>query len=271
MQQGFLLNSKDGVDYYTIPFLEKGNIARTLFSTRKGGVSTGYFSQMNFSFISGDKRENILENYRRIMNAAGMRYELIAMSRQVHGDDVHVATMQDAGKNINAEDAVVVADALICNIPGIPIVKHSADCVLIYFLDEENRAVGLAHSGWRGTLSEISKKTVMRMRQEFSTKPAKLKAAISPSICKACFEVGSEVADRFRGQFPGHPVVDCKSFDKPHVDLQTCCKIQLCEAGLKAENIVEPALCTACDTDTFFSYRKQKGKCGLMIAAIMLL
>lgn len=270
MHQYFIRNNKDGVEYYTIPFLDKGNIAKTLFSTRKGGVSAGIYSEMNFSFISGDSRENVLENYRRVMGAAGMDYHKAAMSRQVHGDYVHTVTKQDAGKIISEKAEVVSADALICNIPGIPLVKHSADCVLVYFLDEENHAIGLAHSGWRGTIAEISKKTIERMEQEFCSKPENLKIAISPSISKCCFEVGDEVAHQFSEQFQD-PIVDYKSFEKPHVDLQACCKIQLCEAGVRPENIVDSGLCTACDTQTFFSYRKQKGQCGLMIAAIMLM
>lgn len=265
MAQDFEIKTVNGVDFYAVPFLERTGLVKAAFTTRRGGVSGGETATMNFSSRRADTWHNIRENYRRICAAAGFPPESLAISRQVHGVYVHEPLPNEVGRGIFDDYVSIEADGLMTDQPGVTLVKHSADCVSIYLLDTTKPAIALLHGGWRGTMERIAQEGLKRMAQAYGTKPQDCVAAIGPSIGPCCFEVGEDVALAFENQFPGWGLVK-----DGHVDLWRCNKLQLLEAGIPQENIAVSQLCTACDTQTFYSHRAEKGRTGAMAALLML-
>ena len=154
----------NGVPYLAFPALERTGIVCHGFSTRMGGVSTGVYSTMNFAFLKGDDPDHVRENYRRMAKAIGVDEEKMVLSWQTHTTNIRKVTEDDAGKGITRERDYHDIDGLITDVPGLTLVTFYADCVPLYFLDPVRRAVGLSHSGWRGTVGRMGQATVEAMR-----------------------------------------------------------------------------------------------------------
>lgn len=261
----FELREKDGVKYLVITEFENTNLVNHCFSTRIGGVSTGEAGTLNFGFTRKDTRANVLENFKIICKTIDVDYNKLVLTDQVHDNKVYKVTEEDAGKGIIRESDIKSIDAFVTNVPGIPIVTFHADCIPVFFLDTKNKAIGLAHSGWKGTYSNISRNVVERMKKEYSTQPADLICGIGPSIMTCHFEVGDDVAKMF-GERYGNEFV--KMYDKPHVDLTAIVEKQLRECG--AVNIVQSNICTYCNNDIYYSYRGDNHKTGSLISIMAL-
>ena len=189
------------VPYLSFPILEKTGLVRHGFSTRMGGVSTGVYSTMNFAFLKGDNPEHVRENYRRMAEAIGVDAEKMVLSWQTHTTNIRKVTEDDAGKGITRERDYQDIDGLITDVPGMTLVTFYADCVPLYFLDPVRRAVGLSHSGWRGTAARMGQVTMEAMGREYGSKPEDIIACIGPSICQDCYEVGRKWLWNFAGPF----------------------------------------------------------------------
>ena len=252
--------------YLKYPMFEKTGIVRHGFSTRLGGVSEGCYASLNLSFDRGDREEAVRENFRRIGEAIGVRCEDMVLSQQTHTANVRVVTESDRGKGIVRERDYTDVDGLITNVPGITLVTLYADCVPIYLVDPVKKAVGLCHSGWRGTVKGISRETIKAMTAAYGTAPADLTACIGPSICVDCFEVGPEVAEEFLKTFPeAEPETLCpfwKETGKYHVDLWLANELMLKRAGVEAGRIYTTGLCTRCNPQLLFSHRAMGEKRG---------
>ena len=260
---------RNGVEYYTIPLLNNEKI-KTAFTTRHGGVSKGYLSSMNMSFTRGDDEANVNENYRRLAQALGVDKDKFAFSYQIHEDNVHEVSENNFKTVYKETQNMVRADALITDKKGVTLVKHSADCAIIYFYDPINNAIGLAHSGWRSTVMNIAGKTIEKMTEVYGTNPKDLLCAISPTIMECCFEVGEEVSDEFEKVFGENAKTISYSYEKPHVNLVNAVTAQLLAAKVFPENIAKAQMCSSCRSDEFFSHRKTKGQCGLSVGIISL-
>jgi len=265
----FIKKTGNGVEYYTIPLFNNGKV-KTAFTTRHGGVSEGHLATMNMSYTRGDAGENVYENYMRLAGVLEADPEKFAFSYQIHEDNVHVVDENNFGIGYGVIPDLVKADALITNQKGVTLVKHSADCAIVYFYDPVNNAIGLAHSGWRSTVLNIAGKTAQKMQQVYGTKPEDLLCAVSPTIMECCFEVGSEVSEKFEEVFEKHDNTVSYNYDKPHVNLVNALKAQLIKAGVKEENIAFANLCSCCNSEEFFSHRKTGGHCGLSVGVISL-
>ena len=161
---------------------------------------------------------------------------------------------------------------MVTDCPGVALVTYYADCVPLFFLDPVHKAIGLSHSGWRGTVAKIGQKTFKAMQNHYGTKPEDCLVGIGPSIGPCCFEVDSPVANEFIDTWPeyGDRIVRSSGKAKFTVDLWEANRIQLEELGVPNNNIITAALCTSCNTDIFFSHRKEKGRTGSMAAVLML-
>lgn len=259
----FRLKTDGTLKYYTVDEFEKTGLIKHCFTTRCGGVSTIEYSSMNLRMNSGDSRENVLKNYAIICNEIGVDSEKLVLSHQVHEDKIIKVSESDCGNGIIKPQKFASADALITAQPGVPLAVFGADCVPVVLLDTENAAIGLAHSGWRGTAACIAAKTVQKMIDEFNSDPKKIIAAIGPSIRVCHFEVGDEIADIFREKF-GEDVLE--KHEKYHVNMQKAIKLQLAEQGVPGENIIDSELCTFCNDDLFYSHRKTGNRRGVMAA-----
>lgn len=173
------------------------------FTTRLGGVSEGIFSTMNLSFTRGDDPEHVMENHRRIAVHFGVRPEDIVTIDQQHTNHVVRVTRANAGEGVTKERTLTAVDGMVTNEPGLLLMTSHADCTPLYFVDPVHRAIGLSHSGWRGTAAKIGLKTVELMQQEFGTNASDIYAAIGPCISADCYEIGQDVAEEFVKSFQG--------------------------------------------------------------------
>lgn len=283
-----LHRAANGVTYLIFPGLEKTGAVRHLFSTREGGVSEEIYATMNLSYTRGDKKEAVDENYRRIAQCLGSRPEDMVCSDQTHTDHIRLVTDKDRGKGVVKPKDYRDVDGLITQERGIVLCTFFADCVPLFFVDPVRRAIGLSHSGWRGTVQKIGKKTVEEMGRAFGTKPEDIHAAIGPSICQDCYEVSEDVIGEFRRAFPntekdiGNSSLRSESREracslwfrtkpgKYQLDLWEANRQVMLEAGIPAEQIEVTDLCTCCNPELLFSHRASHGQRGNLGAFMML-
>jgi YfiH family protein len=251
----------------SIPFIKHG------FSTRIGGVSEGMFSSMNLGIGNGpvkDEKEKVLENFRRISRSIGIDVNSIVISQQVHKSNIRVVTKEDRGMGLFIPRNFEEIDGMITNEPGITLVTKYADCVPLYLVDGKKKAIGLTHSGWRGTVAEIGRRTVEELHSQYGSEPEDIIAVIGPSICRECFEIGEDVAMEFEKAFPN--AYDLKILKKIGDSSKYLCDLWaanyqvLIKAGLREENIHISSVCTCCNANILFSHRKTAGERGSLAA-----
>lgn len=268
-------NRQGGVEYLTFPLLEETGLVRHLFSTRLGGVSNGIFSSMNLSYTRGDEKNAVDENYRRIAEVLNCREDDIVCSDQTHTTNIRIVGEADRGKGIVCPKDYADIDGLITDIPGIVLATFYADCVPLFLIDTKKKAVGLSHSGWRGTVGRMGLRTIEAMHRVYGTRPEDVTAAIGPSICQECYEVSEDVAEAFRKEFhgPGQEaeILQSKGNGKYRLDLWKANQIVLEEAGIRAERIQVTDICTCCNPEYLFSHRASQGKRGNLGAFLGLL
>lgn len=253
------------IKYLTFPLLEEAGMVRHLFSTREGGVSKGIFASMNLSYTRGDEKEAVDENFRRIAAVFETTPDRIVCSRQTHTTNVRLVTEADCGKGVLYPTDYEDVDGLITDEPGIILCTVFADCVPLYFVDVKNRSIGLAHSGWRGTVRRMGEVMLKEMRAAFGTMPEDVLAAVGPSICGECYEVGEEVAQAFREGFPEEweqLLTEGKEKGKYQLDLWEANKRILLQGGILPEHLAVTDLCTCCNSQVLFSHRASQGKRG---------
>ena len=262
-----------GVTYLEFPTLEETGIVSHAFSTRMGGVSVGKYATMNLTFTKGDDREHVMENYRRMAGVLGVSLERMVLSSQTHTTNVRKVTEEDAGKGIVRARDYDDVDGLITNIPGITLVTFYADCVPLYLVDPVNRAIGLSHSGWRGTVNRMGRVTVEAMAREYGTRAENLIVCIGPSICQDCFEVGAEVVEAFQEAFDSKYWPELfyrKPNGKHQLDLWRANEIIFQEAGVPAGQIHLTDICTHCNPELLFSHRTAGNERGNLAAFLSL-
>ena len=268
------LKEKNHVPYIQFKNLSATGIVKHGFSTRKGGVSTGIFSSMNLNFKRGDDPDAVLENYRRMAAALNMRVEDMVLSDQTHTTNVRVITEEDRGKGILRPQDYSDVDGMITNVPGLVLVTSYADCVPLYFVDPVRKAIGLSHSGWKGTVGHIGQKTVWKMHEVYGSEPKDIVAAIGPSICQSCYEVSEDVAEAFKTNFAENETEDIlldKGNGKYQLDLWKANWYVLTDAGILPEHLSVTDLCTACHPDLLWSHRKTNGQRGGLSAFLSLI
>ena len=268
------LKEKNHVPYIQFKNLSATGIVKHGFSTRKGGVSTGIFSSMNLNFKRGDDPDAVLENYRRMAAALNMRVDDMVLSDQTHTTNVRVITEEDRGKGILRPQDYSDVDGMITNVPGIVLVTSYADCVPLYFVDPVRKAIGLSHSGWKGTVGHIGQKTVWKMHEVYGSEPKDIVAAIGPSICQSCYEVSDDVAEAFRANFTADEAADIlldKGNGKYQLDLWKANWYVLTDAGILPEHLSVTDLCTACHPNLLWSHRKTNGQRGGLSAFLSLI
>ncbi|HXN50595.1 MAG TPA: peptidoglycan editing factor PgeF [Candidatus Acidoferrum sp.] len=272
-----------GVRILQVPALAKLPWLVHGFSTRAGGVSKLNGKRvLNLGFTEWDARENVKENRRRLQAAIGAQNLKLVSLLQFHSDAI--LHFESAPTEPSRGDAAVTKSE------GLLLAVQTADCVPILLVDPKNHAVAAVHAGWRGTLARIVEKAIGRMQMQFGSRAGDLLAAIGPAIGGCCYEVGTEVAAAFSGQFanaaeffdelrtgdepnplqwlnmmpPGHQPPPKKAL----LDLRKANRSQLEGAGVPAGNIFVSDLCTGCRRDLLFSYRKEGAQTGRMMSVI---
>lgn len=258
---------QNGVPFLSYPLIEGTGIVRHGFSTRLGGVSKGYCATMNISITRGDDPEAVTENKRRIAGAIGVSPGDMTFTHQTHTTNVAVVRKEDRGGRF------MDTDGMVTNVPGICLVTFYADCVPLFFVDPVRKAIGLSHSGWRGTVGKIGRVTVERMKKEYGTDPGDVIAAVGPSICQDCYEVSEDVIQEFREAFEEDRWSELfyqKENGKYQLNLWRANEVIFLEAGIKKEHIAVTNVCTHCNPKILFSHRATGGKRGNLSAFLAL-
>ncbi len=288
------LSAGEELEYLYFPGLA-GTGEAALFTTRLGGTSRGEYASLNLAFNRGDEQERVLENYRRVGEALGITPEDMVCTHQTHTANIRRVYREDGGKGILRPRDYTDVDGLVTDQPGLALACFFADCVPLYFVDPVRRAIGLAHSGWRGTAAGMGARMTERMAAEFGSRPEDLRAAIGPSICRDCYEVGDEVAQAFaeameripgrerlleqirlggfyRSGLSGLPqvILPGRREGKYQLDLWLANLLILAGAGIPLERIEVTDLCTCCNPEYLFSHRASGGRRGALGAFLML-
>jgi YfiH family protein len=293
------------MEYLVFPGLAKEQNIAHMFTTRLGGLSTGIYGTMNLSFTRGDDPKCVTENFRRVTKVFNCGLQDVICTKQTHTTNIRLVTEQDRGADGQLRPSLYEdVDGLITNTPGLLLAAFFADCVPLLFWDPIHQAIGLAHAGWRGTASRIGEKMVSQMREAFGTQPKVLRVGIGPSICKACYEVGEDVAATIRealngkcegilykmpdtGEFEGipdespstgrwkgisdeSPGTAVRSEQKYKLDLWKANERILCQAGVMPQQIEVTDICTCHNPDYLFSHRARGEKRGNFGAFLMI-
>ena len=265
------IKNKEDVEYLSFNELEKVSCINHLFTTRHGGVSEGIFSAMNLSFGRGDDPNAVHENFRRIAKVLDTKVENMVCSSQTHTTNIRKVSKDDGGKGILRKMDYENVDGLITREKGLVLATFYADCVPLYIVDPVKEAIGLAHSGWRGTVGRIGREVVKQMQEEFGSCPEDLQVAIGPSICRDCYEISEDVAMHFWNEFSEHRDIMKKTgIDKYHLDLWKTNRYVFEDAGVPAEHIYVTDICTCCNSEYLFSHRASYGKRGNLGAFLVL-
>ena len=221
--------------------------------------NTAYPYDFSLALHTNQPKDAILSNRKQLSLTLEQNtpfYYIVA--NQTHGNRVKVITKKESKGWLKEESAIENCDALITNIPHIMLTILTADCVPILMYDKKEKVVSIIHAGWRGTQKNIVQKTIQKMQEVYDTNPQDIIAFIAPSIRKCCYEVTKEVAKHFLHM----PQTLIQKKDKYRLDLATVNKNHLLESGVKEKNIEISSLCTSCEVETLFSYRKEKGCSG---------
>jgi YfiH family protein len=235
--------------------------ARHGFSTRRGGVSGGRYATLNLSAKWGDDPALVEHNRRRVAAAGGFELARLYTARQVHGARVAVIVEGVLPERV----AEVEADALVSVVPGTVVGVVTADCVPILLSDGEGR-VAAAHAGWRGTVAGVASAAVEAL-VSVGARRESIRAALGPSICARCFEVGEEVAAKFDRVAP--EAVERTAGRKPHVDLWRANRALLEAAGVSGARVHSEPACTMHNPDLYFSFRRDGAGIGQHLSFIV--
>lgn len=270
--QEFDCGAEQKIPLLRFSLLDETEIVENAFTTREGGVSEGVFESLNLSFTRGDDPDAVKENYRRIAAAFGKDVTDIVCSDQTHTTNVRRVDRSCGGYGVTKERPYTDVDGLVTDEPGLILATFYADCVPLYFVDPVHKAIGLSHSGWRGTAARMGQATLDKMKAEFGTDPEDVYAAIGPSICQDCYEVSEDVADAFTEAFAGHEeeILIDKGNGKYQLDLWKANEIVMLDAGVKWEHLAVTNICTCCNERLLFSHRASKGKRGNLGAFLMI-
>ena len=236
--------------------LVDAGVAHAITTRRRDGAP------FDLSFVTSDNPDQVLADRKSLCDALGVPLSALAVCRQVHGARVAHVDARNLGSGAeNIETAIAECDAMVSNEPGAALMVLCADCPVTALWDGRNRALALAHCGWRGIVGGVIGNTVAAMGRLFGTRPGDLIACCGPSVGPCCYEVNAEVAEKFDTLFPGGGCVIAGG-EKPHIDLRAAVRAALLGAGVVAERIEISDICTRCNSEEFFSYRAEGERAG---------
>lgn len=239
-------------------------------TTRQGGFSTGNYSHFNINRYCGDDPEAIRKNRALLCQLLGIEDQRLIMPHQVHLAET--AQIDESFFSLTEEQQaqhLEGIDAVMTHLPGVCIGVSTADCIPLLVYDCRHHVVAAIHAGWRGTVKRIAEQTVSKMTSTYGSRPEDLRVQIGPGISLDSFEVGDEVYDVF-----AHEAFDMeqisKRYEKWHIDLPLCNRLQLLSMGLSTNHISCADICTVKQHDTYFSARRLGIHSGRIFSAIIL-
>ncbi len=225
-----------------------------VFSTRSGGFSKAPYNSLNLGMHSGDDKKTVTQNRDHFFKSVNIPKERLVFPEQVHSANVHL---------VSKPGVIAKCDALITSERNLFLTIQTADCFPVFLFDPRAGAIGIVHSGWRGTAAHIVPKTISLMENKLNCRTGNMLAAIGPGVQQSCYQVDTETASRFDAKFlladgPGHF----------KLDVQGTIVEQLLASGIERENIEVDKTCTHCATDRYYSYRRDGKQSGRMMGVI---
>ncbi|MCL5428674.1 MAG: peptidoglycan editing factor PgeF [Chloroflexi bacterium] len=253
----------DGVRYFQ--FASLGATVTHAIFTRLGGISEGPYAELNVGATVGDEPSRVEENLSRSFSALGLPRNSLFDSWLVHGTHVLIATAPRPPEWARPPQA----DIVMTNRPEVTLFMRFADCVPMVYFDPVKKAVALAHAGWRGTLQGVALNALEAMKANYNSRAEDLLVGIGPAISVEKYEVGPDVAAEVRKIF-GYETENLlpRTNGQFHFDLVGVNRRMLEQAGVKQIELSN--LCTATDTNDWFSHRASGGKTGRFGALIAL-
>lgn len=254
---------QNGLDYVQFDSFAGYPVHQGIFM-RRGGVSPDPWSSLNLGGLSGDTRENIIDNRKRIFSCFDLPVESIFDVWQVHGNRV-ICTEKTRPLDQEHEKA----DAIFTDKAGITLFMRFADCVPLFFCDPTRNVIGIAHAGRVGTLNRIAADCVRAMCDNYGSNPDDILAGIGPSIGSDHYEIKEDAASDAEACFENlDGILHETPEGKLYLNLWEANRRILAEAGI---NHIELAgICTACHTEDWFSHRAELGKTGRFGALLAL-
>jgi len=173
----------------------------------------------------------------------------VVHSQQVHGADV--CEYDEHSSGISGLDLVDPCDGHVTSIPGLLLAVTAADCVPVFVIDPERRAVAVLHAGWRGAAAGVIESGVKTMVSSFASRAGDLRLHMGPAICGTCYEVGPEVFAALREPVPDRPMP---------IDLRHVLSERAVRLGVSRDAVTISAHCTVCTQSSLFSHRKGQGE-----------
>lgn len=233
--------------------------------TRQGGCSRPPWDSLNMGGNIGDEPRRVRRNHERMYRALQVNGSRACTVWQVHGADIVLVQGPTRSRRWLAR-----ADGMLSAQVDTPLAMRFADCVPLLFYDAARGVIGMAHAGWRGTAQDVAGRMVRTMVDAWGCRPQDIEVGIGPSIGRDCYQVGEEVVEAMRrccGGVTGLVRRD-PADGSAWLDLPACNRLLLERAGVR--RIEDSALCTACNTDQFFSHRAEGGLTGRFGAVIAL-
>lgn len=239
-------------------FNKNNTVSFSLFTKYPQLVCT--FSLRNWGNLNIGEKPG--QEVKKFVENLGLQVTDLIVAKQQHTSLVKMASENDKNTILYGVDGLVTSNK------GVFLTVKTADCVPLFFFDPVLQNIATAHAGWRGTLLDIGQ-AVLQHLQEIGSKPEDILVAVGPHIGACCYNVSEERATDFVTQFGRSACVASQNRGEWFLDIGQANRLQLVKAGIREEHIDAPIACTSCQSDLFFSYRRDtKDTFGEMLGII---
>jgi len=251
------LRRKEQLPFFEIPALSALGWVKHAFLTRRGGGSLPPYESLNLGRENGDEEEHVRQNRRRVGQSFDFDPEDLILLNQRHRDRILLLRQR-----LHPFPPLLEYDAVITDLSNQFVGILAADCLPVFLVDPEKKIIAAVHAGRQGTALGITAKVVRKMKEEWGCSPPHLLVAMGPAIGLCCYEIDEAV---FLPEWESFATP--KGDKKWMLDLAEINLAQLDGEGVKKEQIFRIDLCTCCQGDLFFSYRRD-GRTGRQLSFI---
>jgi len=243
----------DYMQFYQSNLLNQFPNLQHAFTTKVSG---------NLAFHVGDTKENVLIQHATLAKELHYTQENLVFMNQIHSNNVYKVTQKDSFST------PPTADALITDRKNTPLMVMVADCTPVMFYDNKHEVIAVAHVGRAGALKNIIHNVLQSFQNDFGSNLADIYVATGASICQNCYEVGEEIAQEVQLRNMEYAISTRNA--KYYLDIESIIQKQLLYEGIQQTNIEFCPICNACNTQHYFSYRKE-GQTGRFAGMMMLI
>lgn len=225
-------------------------------------IVQGFGTRMYNVYLTGD--EERVHDREKFCSELGINLDDLVCMEQIHNNNIVRIGAEHKGRGSRSDsDRITNVDGMVTQAKGVPLAVRTADCAPLLFYDPVHEAIGVAHVGWKGAAVDLAGKMVAALKNNFLSQAEDIFVAMGPMIRPCCYEVGED----FHEMFGSH--VERRG-DSHYLNLAGVIMEELGRAGVRKDRIYDSGLCTACNKDLFFSYRREGSQTGRIFAVIML-